>query len=246
MTNSTYAKHKHKPNQKLISDKSLTSKQLYEQMTKQYYPGLNEYFRQQFSTPQNFFKARSAFIQSTAVMSIIGYIMGLGDRHAENILFDVCSGEIFHVDCNMLFNKGESLQYPERVPFRLTQGIVDAMGVLGIEGPFKKCCEIVLRVMTKEKKTLLSYLRPMVYDPLLKNNNEFKSTDGRHTEAERVESEAIANIKNIENRLKGVASKFKGSSVIPLSTEGHVKFIIEEATNVANLELMFKGWMPWM
>lgn len=80
----------------------------------------------------------------------------------------------------MLFNKGESLQYPERVPFRLTQGIVDAMGVLGIKGPFK-CCEIVLRVMTKEKKRLLSYLPPMVYDPLLKNNNEFKSTDRRQT-----------------------------------------------------------------
>lgn len=235
-----YNKKNYKPNMSFISQSNFNQKEAYKKMIKEYYPALGEFFRQQFSTPQHLFKARAAFIQSTAVMSIIGYIMGLGDRHGENILFDVCSGEILHVDCNMMYNKGEKLQVPERVPFRLTQSMIDAMGILGIEGPFKKCCEIVLRVMTKEKKTLLSYLRPMVYDPLLKNNKEVNN------EAERVETDAINNFKNIEMRLKGVASKYKGSSVIPLSTEGHVNFIIGEATSVANLEMMFKGWMPWL
>lgn len=210
-----------------------------------YYPALGDYFRQQFPTPQNYYKARAAYIRTTAVMSVIGYIMGLGDRHGENIMFDVQSGETFHVDCNMLFNRGEILTVPETVPFRLTHNMTDAMGVLGIEGPFKKCCENVLRVMQKEKTTLLSYLRPLVYDPLLKNNEEWNRIDCRQNK-ERVEEEPIANINNIEMRLKGFASKFKGKSAIALSTEGHINFIIGEAMSEKNLATMFRGWMPWM
>jgi serine/threonine-protein kinase ATR len=38
-------------------------------------------------------------------MSVVGYILGLGDRHGENILFDSFTGECVHVDFNCLFNK---------------------------------------------------------------------------------------------------------------------------------------------
>jgi PI-3-kinase-related kinase SMG-1 len=36
--------------------------------------------------------------RSLAVMSIIGYIIGLGDRHLDNILLDVKTGEVVHID----------------------------------------------------------------------------------------------------------------------------------------------------
>lgn len=61
----------------------------------------------------------------------------LGDRHAENILFDSSNGDCVHVDVNMLFDKGQQLNVPEIVPFRLTQNLVDGMGVLGYEGKVK-------------------------------------------------------------------------------------------------------------
>jgi hypothetical protein len=32
-------------------------------------------------------------------------MLGLGDRHGENILFDTVSGETVHVDFNCIFNK---------------------------------------------------------------------------------------------------------------------------------------------
>lgn len=47
----------------------------YRRLIQVFYPALGDYFRQQFPSPQNYFKARSAFIKSTAVWSIIGYIM---------------------------------------------------------------------------------------------------------------------------------------------------------------------------
>ncbi len=38
-------------------------------------------------------------------MSMVGFILGLGDRHLENILLDVTSGDVVHVDFNCLFGK---------------------------------------------------------------------------------------------------------------------------------------------
>ena len=37
--------------------------------------------------------------------SMVGYIVGLGDRHGENILIDQSNGEGVHVDFDCLFNK---------------------------------------------------------------------------------------------------------------------------------------------
>ena len=46
-------------------------------------------------------------------MSMVGFVLGLGDRHGENLLIDVTSGDAFHVDFILLFNKGENLAVPE-------------------------------------------------------------------------------------------------------------------------------------
>lgn len=55
---------------------------------------------------QTWFTARTGYIRSNAVISITGYILGLGDRHGENILLDSTCGDVVHVDFNCLFNKG--------------------------------------------------------------------------------------------------------------------------------------------
>ena len=56
-------------------------------------------------------------------MSIVGYILGLGDRHLDNILVDFSSGDVVHIDYNVCFDKGLRLKIPEIVPFRLTHTI---------------------------------------------------------------------------------------------------------------------------
>lgn len=70
-----------------------------------------------------------------AIDSITDY--RLGDRHGENILFDGMTGDTVHVDLNCLFEKGKTFEIPERVPFRLTHNMVDALGVAGVEGEFE-------------------------------------------------------------------------------------------------------------
>ena len=51
------------------------------------------------------YNSRLGYCRTAAVMSMVGYILGLGDRHGENILFDSTNGDCVHVDFNCLFNK---------------------------------------------------------------------------------------------------------------------------------------------
>ena len=51
----------------------------------------------------------------------VGHVLGLGDRHLDNILLDLASGQVVHIDFNLSFDKGALLRVPEVVPFRLTQ-----------------------------------------------------------------------------------------------------------------------------
>ncbi|PSS26075.1 Serine/threonine-protein kinase [Actinidia chinensis var. chinensis] len=117
------------------------------------------------------FKAFSSKLRrysgSVAAMSMVGHILGLGDRHLDNILIDFSSGDILHIDYNVCFDKGQRLKIPEIVPFRLTQTIEGALGLTGIEGTFRANCEAVLGVLRKNKDIMLMLLEVFVWDPLV-------------------------------------------------------------------------------
>lgn len=81
----------------------------------------------------NWWQIIKKYSYSVAVMSIIGYIIGLGDRHLDNMLIDLTSGEVVHIDYNVCFEKGKTLRVPEKVPYRLTPNVRDALGVTGVE-----------------------------------------------------------------------------------------------------------------
>ena len=68
----------------------------------------------------------------------VGYILGLGDRHVQNILIDCNTAELVHIDLGVAFEQGKILPTPETVPFRLTRDIEDGMGVSGVEGVFRR------------------------------------------------------------------------------------------------------------
>ncbi|KAL1324074.1 hypothetical protein AAHE18_13G061900 [Arachis hypogaea] len=104
---------------------------------------------------------------SVAAMSMVGHVLGLGDRHLDNILIDFCSGDVVHIDYNVCFDKGQRLKVPEIVPFRLTQMIEAALGMTGIEGSFRANCERVVGTLRKNKDILLMLLEVFVWDPLV-------------------------------------------------------------------------------
>jgi phosphatidylinositol kinase/protein kinase (PI-3 family) len=58
-------------------------------------------------------------------------------------------------------------KYPEKVPFRLTRMLIQAMEVSGIEGTFRITCENSMRVLRDNKESIMAVLEAFVHDPLI-------------------------------------------------------------------------------
>ncbi|KAI8262434.1 Protein kinase rad3 [Colletotrichum sp. SAR11_239] len=175
-------------------------------------PVLQYWFVQRFPHPSTWFSARLKYTRSCAVMSMVGTILGLGDRHGENVLLERDNGGIFHVDFNCLFDKGLTFAQPERVPFRLTHNMVAAMGIYGYEGPFRHCSELTLGILRQQEETLMTILEAFIYDPTLDLQKE-KKTSRRSDGAPRMQPQLVVDsIKRKDGVCKKEAQKcMKGS-----------------------------------
>ncbi|KAG8346923.1 putative phosphatidylinositol 3 kinase [Trypanosoma vivax] len=111
---------------------------------------------------------RTTYVCSLATMSMVGHILGLGDRHPSNLMIHAFSGRVVHIDFGDCFEAAQHRSvYPEKVPFRLTRMLVKAMEMGGIEGLFRHGCVTVMGVLREEGRSLLALLEAFVHDPLV-------------------------------------------------------------------------------
>lgn len=214
---------------KTSSDQSALSNliELFESICKATPPVLHNWFINQFSDPRTWYLARTSFTRSSAVMSIVGYIIGLGDRHCENILFFKRTGSVLHIDFDCLFEKGKTLPTPEIVPFRLTQNMVDAMGISGIEGSFRITCEVTGSILRENEASLMNILETLIYDPLLDWKTQQNPQD---------------HLRKVRRKIRGLVDENEG---LPMNIHGQVDILIQEASAVEKLCQMYGGWAAY-
>ena len=117
---------------------------------------------------ESWFIRSTNFSRSSAVMSIVGYILGLGDRHFNNLLMNRKTGKIIHTNFGNCFEVAMNRdKFPEKVPFRLTRMIVRALGVTGVEGVYRMTCEKILFLLKNNKDSLLAILSALIHNPLI-------------------------------------------------------------------------------
>lgn len=68
-------------------------------------PVMRHYFTEKHKTPIAWFQMRLCYSRSIATTSIVGHVLGLGDRHTSNILFDNVTGEVVHIDLGIAFDQ---------------------------------------------------------------------------------------------------------------------------------------------
>ncbi|KAI7672977.1 hypothetical protein KC318_g2489 [Hortaea werneckii] len=213
-------------------------------------PVLRHFFFERFADPDVWFEKRTAYTRTTATISILGYVLGLGDRHIQNILLDEKNGEAVHIDLGVAFEAGRVLPVPETVPFRLSRDIVDGMGVTKTEGIFRRCCEFTMDALREDKDSIMTLLNVLRYDPLhqwtlsplrAKRMQDAQATgrnargaDGDEPSSKRKEQEggeAGRALATVEKKLSKT-----------LSTAATVNELIQQATDERNLALLFAGW----
>ena len=83
-------------------------------------------------------------------------------------MLDRVSGKIIHIDFGDCFEVAmQRDKYPEKIPFRLTRMLVNAMEVSGIEGNYRSVCEVVMMVLREQRDSVMAMLEAFVHDPLI-------------------------------------------------------------------------------
>ncbi len=73
-----------------------------------FHPVLRHFFTEQNKHPLDWYAKRLSYTRSVAVGSIVGHILGLGDRHISNLLLDSKTGELVHIDLGIAFDQASS------------------------------------------------------------------------------------------------------------------------------------------
>lgn len=219
-----------------------------------FHPVLRYFFMEKFESPDDWFQNRLNYTRSTAAISILGFILGLGDRHGHNILLDEITGEVIHIDLGIAFEQGRVLGVPELVPFRLTRDVVDGMGVTKTEGVFRRCCEFTLDALRNQSDRIMTTLDVLRYDPLyswslsplrLRKLQDGHNDDGPGQEVlndQGTRQEKKGNVPGEAERALTVVSKKLSKS---LSVTATVNELIQQATDERNLALLFCGWAAY-
>lgn len=188
------------------------------------------------STLEHYLNRQNTWCRSNGIMSIIGYILGLGDRHCSNLLLDMSSGEVVHIDFGIAFGQGRTLSIPETVPFRLTRDMVDGMGVQATNGVFLHAAKKALAVMRAKKEMIMTVLEVLKLDTLYSwviKPEKIQENIKAHPE--------VSDKDHAELAVRSVRSKLNHD----LSCSAEVRELVIQATDIENLALIYRGWSPY-
>ncbi|GAA5938292.1 hypothetical protein JCM10213_003256 [Rhodosporidiobolus nylandii] len=230
-----------KRNQRRPDVRDAEKKEAFRTIMKDFPPLLRYLFWQRHKVPSLWFDMRLNYSRSVATTSIIGHIVGLGDRHVSNILMDEASGELVHIDFGIAFDQGKRLPIPELVPFRLTHNLIDGFGMSGLEGVFRRCSEETLRVLRDRSSVIMTVLEVFKYDPL---QNWAVSADM----AKRIQGsgdDEAGGLDELPDDADRALAIVRSKLDTRLSVQYTVNQLIQEATDMDNLAVIFSGWQPY-
>ncbi|CAI2299504.1 unnamed protein product [Caenorhabditis sp. 36 PRJEB53466] len=200
------------------------------------------------------FDRRTNYTRSVACMSMVGYILGLGDRHPSNLMLDRLTGKIVHIDFGDCFEVAMLREkFPEKVPFRLTRMLINAMEITGLEGVYRYTAERVLKVLRTNQESLLAVLEAFVYDPVinwrviegLKKDPKSKKEQPRNASTVQRPSSNTTDVimDTIKRKLAG--TEFCDQYGSSASVTEQLETLIEMATSHENLCQSYIGWCPF-
>jgi phosphatidylinositol 3-kinase len=122
--------------------------------------GVVRYLQSKNHAPDAHKRALHRFVKSCAGYCVITFLLGIGDRHLENLLITT-DGRLLHIDFGFIFGNDPK---PFPPPMKINKEMVDAFGGVQSEGyaSFKKYCCSAYIIIRKHAKLILSLLLLMV------------------------------------------------------------------------------------
>ncbi|CAD7947539.1 unnamed protein product [Amoebophrya sp. A120] len=223
-----------------VQDPALRDKKIaaFRKCCENFQPALKYFFLEKFGhNAVKHHEALTAYAKSLAVTSMVGYVLGVGDRHVNNIMMNLKTGEILHIDFGMVFDFAKNLPVPEEVPFRMTRDLVHPLGWQGLQnGVFRKGCEYAFELLQQHEELLLNLCEVFLYDPITRWNarQECETAAGGEQALQSIRSK----LSLTDCHSKSGLSQFK-------DVPAFLDYLLTKATDPVNQAVMFAGWSSW-
>jgi DNA-dependent protein kinase catalytic subunit len=124
------------------------------------------YIRSMTNSTEGYFLLRNQFIVSYSVLSICQYILGIGDRHLNNLMIDTKTGQAICIDFGHAFGSSTIiLPIPELMPIRLTRQLVKLNAPLEQNGILEATMIHTLNALRENNDLLMCMLDLFIKEP---------------------------------------------------------------------------------
>ena len=222
---------------------------------------LREILWQRSPSSREWVSRTTIFAQSSALMSIIGYMLGLGDRHPSNLMIHRYSGSVIHIDFSDCFEiTRDRVKFPELVPFRLTRMMISALGPSGIEGNFRATCVQTVALVRSHRDSIVAVLEAKhaedkgeacepssasaaapanVAEPDIPEEYPSEQDDFSFDQTGSPHGQNVDIMARLRDKIAGCDFSDKN-----LTPDQQVSELIRSATDPYNMSFLYQGWTP--
>uniref|UniRef100_A0A2P2JR38 Uncharacterized protein MANES_01G145600 n=1 Tax=Rhizophora mucronata TaxID=61149 RepID=A0A2P2JR38_RHIMU len=202
---------------------------------------------------------KKQFAIQLALSSFMSFMLQIGGRSPNKILFAKNTGKIFQTDFHPAYDAEGMIEFNEPVPFRLTRNMQGFFSNFGVEGLIVSamCAAAQAVVSPKQSQHLWHQLAMFFRDELLSwswrkplgmplasvaGGGSMNPGDFKHR--------VTANVNRVIGRIKGIAPQFlseEEENVVdpPQSVQRGVTELVDAALTPRNLCMMDPTWHPW-
>jgi hypothetical protein len=192
-------------------------------------------------------EVQESMAHSIGALSAFCYLLGIGDRHLDNILIDANGQKMYYVDLGLCFGEGTRLAIPECVPFRLTKAFAALTG--HCDGQFKSSFSALLnrwRSLLPEIKALLDF---WIRYPAGKFKGKTVVINEEDCEEEVLMPRSLSLI--FSGLVDEALARGSSNGIVFEGVKYHndnelVDTLMKAASEETRLSRMYAGWMSWI
>ncbi|GJS29218.1 transformation/transcription domain-associated protein-like protein isoform X2 [Tanacetum coccineum] len=235
--------------------------QAYNHITKDYvYDNIfSQYMYKTLLSGNHMWAFKKQFAIQLALSSFTSFMLQIGGRSPNKILFAKNTGKIFQTDFHPAYDANGMIEFNEPVPFRLTRNLQAFFSHFGVEGLIVSSMSAAAQavVSPKQSQHLWHHLAMFFRDELLSWSWRrplgmplAPVVGGGSMNPVEFRQKITTNVEQVIGRINGIAPQFiteeeENSVDPPQSVQRGVTELVEAALLPRNLCMMDPTWHPW-
>ncbi|KAJ8771163.1 hypothetical protein K2173_023488 [Erythroxylum novogranatense] len=235
--------------------------QAYNDITKSYVTDniFSQYMYKTLLSGNHMWAFKKQFAIQLALSSFMSFMLQIGGRSPNKILFAKNTGKVFQTDFHPAYDANGMIEFNEPVPFRLTRNMQAFFSHFGVEGLIVSamCAAAQAVVSPKQTEHLWHQLAMFFRDELLSWSWRRPLVmplapvgGGSSMNPVDFKNKVTTNVDHVISRINGIAPQFlseeeENAVDPPQSVQRGVTELVEAALTPRNLCMMDPTWHPW-